>query len=161
MREQDHPLGWVVGPPELQIHVFRPDVSESRALFIDRKARELVAAVKRSGEDVEQAQKYFQSILNLVNGNYMVLCGTEYLGNTFHSVFYFDSPKMQSLTIAQFYQLSLKIYDDVPPNFNQFWTDYLRPLAKAASPSELQTMKIECLPFLWAAMIAEAMGVTL
>ncbi|PBK61397.1 hypothetical protein ARMSODRAFT_981549 [Armillaria solidipes] len=72
---QDFPRGWVVGPEQLQIHIFRPDVSEAKARLVDQKSRSLIAAVLEPTENAKELQDDFRRLLQDVvhSGNFSPL----------------------------------------------------------------------------------------
>ncbi len=56
VRRNDNPVGWIVGPDELKIHIFRPDMGRAKIEFLDRKSQKLVRAVLSQAEDVQELQ---------------------------------------------------------------------------------------------------------
>ncbi len=45
----------------------------------------------------------------------------------------------------------------MPPNFGEFWLEYLRPLVLRAGSRELQEMRIDSTRTLWCSMVAQNM----
>ncbi|KAK0435090.1 uncharacterized protein EV420DRAFT_1653465 [Desarmillaria tabescens] len=150
VRAQEIPFGWIVGPEELQIHLFRPYITESRAKFLDRKARQLVIGLKEHPEDASGLQEDFREMMDMLNGNYMILCGQEHLGSEYHVTRILDT----------FTQVAATSHAGVPPQFSAFWQSYLCPLVEVATPEDLASMRAQCSPAFWAAMVAEASGVS-
>ncbi|KAK0440290.1 hypothetical protein EV421DRAFT_1737361 [Armillaria borealis] len=148
VRAIDVPFGWIVGPSELQIHLFRPYVVENRARFLDRKTHAFVVGLKEHPEDAAALQEDFREMVDMLNSNYMILCGHDLLGSDYRA----------SRIMETFKQVAATSYVGIPLNFQSFWLSYLHLLVKVATAEEVMAMHAECSGPFWAAMVGEMMG---